>query len=170
MTHSPPRSKRHRTCRGARLGPSGYLNEALASCSGRPVVTDASVWAGCPRIWRLALTDSNDTTDAEHPPQVTILTALRTPPLALALRARGIVVTVVDHPEACRSMPAPGLLLVDAESLSPGEVAGLPALFDELDRHNIPSMLVVSGLDRVDPAYVERLISRGTSDGEPSVK
>ncbi len=107
------------------MGTIGLSHDALTSCSGRPVVTDASVWAGYPRIWRLAVTDSNDTTDAGHPPQITILTALRTPPLAFALRARGIVVTVVDHPEACRSMPAPGLLLVDAESLSLDEVERL---------------------------------------------
>jgi hypothetical protein len=119
---------------------------------------------------RLALTDRNDTTDAGHPPLVTILTAHPAPLLALALRARGIVVTVVDHPGACWSMPAPGLLLVEGESLSLDEVERLRELFDELQRRGIQMMLATAGLDRLDPEYVEGRSREARSDGKRLVE
>jgi sugar phosphate isomerase/epimerase len=86
----------------------------------------------------------------------------------MALRARGIVVTVVDHPGACWSMPAPGLLLVDAESLSLDEVERLRELFDELQRRGIRVMLATAGLDRLDWEYVESRSREVKRDEEPS--
>ncbi len=61
-------------------------------------------------------------------------------------------------------MPAPGLLLVDAESLSLEEVERLPVLFDELQRRGIQVMLATAGLDRLDPEYVVRQVREGQDD------
>lgn len=52
-------------------------------------------------------------------------------------------------------MPAPDLLLVDAESLSSGEISWLSVLFDEMQRRGVQVMLATAGLDRLDPRYVE---------------
>ena len=115
------------------------------------------------------MTDGCGTTDAELAPRVTILTALGTPPLALVLQARGILVTVVDHPGACWSMPAPGLLLVDAESLSLDEVERLPELFDELQHRGVHVMLATAGLDRLNPKYMERRSREATRGGDDEI-
>lgn len=81
---------------------------------------------------------------------------------------RGIDITVVDDPSVCWSMRAPGLLLVDAESLSLDEVERLLELFDELQRRGVHVMLATAGLDRLDPEYVDGRFRRARSNGAHS--
>ncbi len=110
------------------------------------------------------MVETNGDVAHRRPPVVTLLTGTHAPPLAAAHRARGVEVSAADHFAVCWSMAAPDLLIVDAQSLSSTETGRLRALVDELDRRQIPSLLVTSGLDHLDPKYVARQAREGQDD------
>ncbi len=123
--------------------------------------TGAPVWTGGLHPRRAVLIADDVADDRSQPPVVALLTAHPAPPLAVALRARGIEVAIVDHPSTVLWTTVPDILIVDAESLASGEAGRLSGLFDELDQRGVRAILATSGLDRLDPAQVERRAREG---------